>query len=214
MKKNSPELIILDCDGVLYDDSELDTNALVHNFNETCKKYIGCHDKNMDAVAKSTKEKQTKGVYNYIIDIANKIGISPEAFVQEVVYNIDYSHIHVDKDNILDKLYELQSRFKICICSNNHLTHINQILQAKFNIQANQLPFEVFDMRYAEENGIFYSKESAEFISKLEKHFGIKADKFLWIDDSQHVADAVKSFGCQTILKTKEIRLIDILNTL
>ena len=69
-------------------------------------------------------------------------------------------------------------------------------------------------MTYAEENGIFYSKESEVSVSKLEKHFNIQATNFLWIDDSPRVLDVVKSFGCQTMLVTPTNRLVDILNTL
>jgi phosphoglycolate phosphatase-like HAD superfamily hydrolase len=210
----APKLIIIDCDGVLYDENELDTNALVHGFNKTCSEYFKFPDKNVDAVASYAKEKHTKGAYTYINEISKKIGIDPESLVKQVIENIDYSNIKSDKDNILPKLQELQHKYKICIYSNNHLMHVNKILKAKFNTLANQLPFEVFDMRYAEQDGIFYAKESDVSISKLEKHFNINAKDFLWIDDSQHISDALEPFGCRVTLVTKENRLIDILNKL
>lgn len=204
------DLIIIDCDGVLYEESELDKNAIIYGFNKACE-VLSAPDAKIKFVEDCTKDKPVKGVYNYINYVANKIGISPESFIKKTVEHIDYSHIQPDQNGILEKLKKIQNKFKICICSNNHLLHINEVIKAKFTMESKELPFEIFDMTYAEKDGEFYPKESDVFIQKLEKHFNISADRFLWIDDSQQIIEKLKTFGSKTILTTPQKRLIDIL---
>ena len=76
------------------------------------------------------------------------------------------------------------------------------------------MPFAVFDMRFAEQNGNFYAKESPVFVAKLEQYFGIPARNFVWIDDNPNILEKVKSFGSQSIQVTDENRLKDILEYL
>ena len=81
-------------------------------------------------------------------------------------------------------------------------------------MSANQLPFEVFDATYAVKDGIFYSKQSNVFITKLEKHFKIKASDFLWIDDNAQIADDISAFGSHYVLVSKTNSLKNILTSL
>lgn len=212
-KKATPKLIIIDCDGVLYDAAELDRNALIFAFNDTCKD-LGHTYAKVNFIDDCTQDKPVKGIYNYINYVASQIGIDSNSFIAKTVEHVDYSHIQPDKNGVLEYIKKLQKDFKVCICSNNHLMHVNKILRVKFGITADKLPFEVFDMTYAQENGVFYQKESKVFITKLEKHFNIKAKDFIWIDDSQNVLEQVKKFKSETFLITETNRLIDVLNQL
>ncbi len=207
------KLLIVDCDGVLYHPSELDINAMVYAFNEVCDDF-GLKGEKFNYIENCTRDKPISGFYNYIASVAQKVDVPTEDFILKMVAHIDYSHIKADSDGILQKLSKLSRKCQICICTNNHLAHLNHVLKAKFNIEANDLPFAVFDMRFAEQNGNFYAKESPVFVAKLEQYFGIPARNFVWIDDNPNILEKVKSFGSQSIQVTDENRLKDILEHL
>ena len=207
------KLLIVDCDGVLYHPSELDINAMVYAFNEVCDD-VGLKGEKFNYIENCTRDKPIRGFYNYIASVAQKVGVPTEDFILKMVDHIDYSHIKADSDGILQKLSKLSRKCQICICTNNHLAHLNHVLKAKFNIEADNLPFAVFDMRFAEKNGNFYAKESPVFVAKLEQYFGIPARNFVWIDDNPNILEKVKSFGSQSIQVTDENRLKDILEYL
>lgn len=207
------KLLIVDCDGVLYHPSELDINAMVYAFNEVCDDF-GLKGEKFNYIENCTRDKPIRGFYNYIASVAQKVGVPTEDFILKMVAHIDYSHIKADSDGILQKLSKLSRKCQICICTNNHLAHLNHVLKAKFNIEADNLPFAVFDMRFAEKNGNFYAKESPVFVAKLEQYFGIPARNFVWIDDNPNILEKVKSFGSQSIQVTDENRLKDILEYL
>jgi FMN phosphatase YigB (HAD superfamily) len=204
------KLLIVDCDGVLYHPSELDINAMVYAFNDVCDDF-GLKDEKFNYIENCTRDKPIRGFYNYIASVAQKVDVPTEDFILKMVDHIDYSHIKADSDGILQKLSKLSRKCQICICTNNHLAHLNHILKAKFGVTADNLHFAVFDMRFAEQNGNFYAKESPVFVAKLEQYFGIPAHNFVWIDDNPNILEKVKSFGSQSIQVTDENRLKDIL---
>lgn len=206
------KLILIDCDGVLYHPSELDVNAIIYAFDNVCDKSNMKSYKFSNIDYHNLKDKPVKTFFNYMNYTAKKHGIKTEDFILNVIKHIDYSRIKPDKDNILQKLIKLSQKYKICICSNNHKAHINNILKAKFNINAEQFPFDIFDINFAFQNDIFYDKHSDVFIKKLEQHFDLKARDFLWIDDTQPILETLTNFGCQTILVTQENHLSDIIN--
>ena len=210
-KTFNPKLIIIDCDGVLYHPSELDIDAMVFAFNNVCEE-LSLNDKKL--IKGDKNNEPVKGVYNYIEHVAQEAGLDTETFISKVVAHIDYSHITPDSDNILKTLKKLANKCKICICTNNAMQHVNQVIKAKFNISVKQFPFEVFDATYASVNGIYYPKQSDIFIKKLEKHFDVKSSDFLWIDDSQQIVDNVAAFGSRYILVSDKNRLKDVLESL
>lgn len=206
-----PKLIIIDCDGVLYNPSELNVNEMLWAFNVTCEKF-NIVDEKFDIDANFRCNKPIGGMYNHITSVAKKANITPKIFLSHIIANIDYSHLTPDTDNMLDLFYKLSKKYKVCICTNNHLSHLNIILKAKFGITTKQLPFEVFSATFAKQGGIYYPKQSDIFIKKLEKHFGVNVSDFLWIDDDTTVTDAVTDLGSQFELVTPEYSLKDILH--
>ena len=145
------KLLIVDCDGVLYHPSELDINAMVYAFNEVCDDF-GLKDEKFNYIENCTRDKPIGGFYNYIASVAQKVDVPTEDFILKMVAHIDYSHIKADSDGILQKLSKLSRKCQICICTNNHLAHLNHVLKAKFGVTADNLHFAVFDMRFAEKN--------------------------------------------------------------
>lgn len=207
---NNIKLVIIDCDGVLYHPSELDVNAMSdHALDAACNALSISN--NIEAFIEASKQ---PNFFNYIDNLAKKNNITADDFISKMVEHIDYSGLKPDNTGVLQKIQGLSNKYKFCICTNNHLIHVNKILNAKFDISAKQLPFEVFDTTYAKKDGKYYSKQSDVFISKLEKHFDIDVGNFLWIDDNPEVITTVKSIGSNGALVTDDCRLIDILNTL
>ena len=209
----TPKLIILDCDGVLYSPEEFNINAIVYAFNNLCDE-LGLKDYKFNYIENCTRDKPVKGIYNYFDWVAKNVGLTTESFITKIIEHIDYSKLSLDTSGVWKKLMELKNRYRICICTNNHSDHVYHILKAKFNILPQQVPFEVFDMRFGECDGVFYQKDTPIFISKLEEHFGISLIDFLWIDDNLKIVRKMQASGGHAVLVDKQHSLLDILNTL
>ena len=211
--KKKPKLIIIDCDGVLYDPSELNVNAMLAAFNVACDDF-GVAEEKFNIDKNLNCKKPIGGIYNHIISIATKANITPRTFVKKTIGHIDYSHITPDTDNILKLFQKVSKKHKVCICTNNHIIHLNMVLKAKFGITTKQLPFEAFGATFAKQGGRYHPKQSDVFVKKLEKHFGINATDFLWIDDDPTVTNAVTLLGSKSTLITQNYRLANALNDL
>ena len=206
-----PKLIIIDCDGVLYHPSELNVNIMLVAFNAMCDDFDIADEKfNIDKNLNC--KKPIGGIYNHIISVAEKANTTPQAVIKKTIGHIDYSHITPDTDNILKLFQKVSKKYKVCICTNNHIMHLNMVLKAKFGITIKQLPFEAFGATFAKQGGIYHPKQSDIFVKKLERHFGIKALDFLWIDDDPTVTNAVTLLGSKSTLITQDYRLVNALN--
>lgn len=207
------KLIIIDCDGVLYQPTELDINAIVYAFNDVCDKLHLYADK-VDYIENATRNKEVKGFFNYIQHVANKAKIPMEKFISLMVQEVDYSQIKPDSSGILSLLMQLAEKYQVCIYTNNHLQHLNQILKAKLGVCAADLPFPCFDICSACFEGVYHHKESHIAIQNLEKRFQIPARCFYWIDDTPSILKAVQTFQCQGVLINHTFSLTDALKNL
>jgi hypothetical protein len=181
-------------------------NKVCDEFHITDEKFITDGDK--------IETKSIGGSYNHILSAANKANITPTAFINKVIGFINYSNISADKGDVLELLHKTSQKYKVCICTNNTLPHVNKVLKARFNIDASELPFGVFDATFAKQGGVYYPKQSDVFIKKLEQHFGLNAHDFFWIDDDPTVTNAVTKQDCDFALVTDKYLLTDILNNL
>ena len=207
------KLLILDCDWVLYKPNELDINAMVYAFNNVCDD-LNCQEYKFTHIENCTENKPVKWFYNYIRYVAELFGINFDDFIEKMISTVDYSNIKKDSEWILNILKDLETDYEICICTNNHKKHINKILKAKFDLTLDNFPYPCFDVDFAKNEWVYYSKQSPEFVSKLEKQFNIKSSNFIWIDDTPSVLEKTSTFWGQCILLDENNSLLKILNSL
>lgn len=207
------KLLILDCDWVLYKFDELDVNAMIYAFNDVCDE-LNCTEYKFTRIEHCTEDKPVKWFYNYIAYISNLLSINMNDFIDKMVSKIDYSNIKLDTEWILETLKSKDFNYKICICTNNHKKHINKILKAKFDLTLDNFPYPCFDVDYAKSWWVYYSKQSPEFVSKLEKQFNIKSSNFIWIDDTPTVLEKISIYWWLCILVDKNNTLLNILKSL
>lgn len=207
------ELLILDCDGVFYKPIELDVNVMVYAFNNACDE-LGCQEYKFTRVEHCTEDKPVKWLYNYIRYVTDLLNIDMNEFIDKMLDTIDYSHIKRDLEWILGILEKLQSNYEICVCTNNHRKHLDNVLKAKYWIVSENFPYPCLDITFAENEWKYYSKQSPEFVSKLEKTFNIKSSYFIWIDDTPTVLEKASIFWWKCILVDKDNPLLLILQSL
>lgn len=198
---------------VLYKPSELNVNSMVYAFNDVCDE-LNCTEYKFTRIEHCTEDKPVKWFYNYIAYISNLLSINMDDFIDKMISKIDYSNIKFDSEWILETIKSKDSNYEICICTNNHKKHIDKILKAKFGLTLDNFPYPCFDVDYAKSEWVYYSKQSPEFISKLEKQFNIKSSDFLWIDDTPSVLEKVSELWCQCILVDKNNNLFKIIKSL
>ena len=207
------KLLILDCDWVLYKPNELDINAMVYAFNDVCDE-LNCTEYKFTRIEHCTEDKPVKWFYNYIAYISNLLSINIDDFIDKMVSKIDYSNIKFDSEWILETIKSKDSNYEICICTNSHKKHIDKILKAKFGLTLDNFPYPCFDVDYAKSEWVYYSKQSPEFISKLEKQFNIKSSNFIWIDDTQTVLEKISVYWWQCILIDENNSFLKVLKSL
>lgn len=207
------KLLILDCDWVLYKPSELDVNAMVYAFNDVCDE-LNCTEYKFTHIENCTEDKPIKWFYNYIAYISNLLNINMDDFIEKMIEKIDYSNIKFDSEWILERLKLLHNKYKICICTNNHKKHVDKIFKAKFGLTLNNFPYSCFDVNFAKSKWVYFSKESPEFVSKLEKQFNIKSSNFIWIDDTQTVLEKISVYWWECILVDENNSFLKVLKSL
>ena len=143
------KLLILDCDWVLYSPSELDVNAMVYAFNDACDE-LGYQKYKFTRVEHCTDNKPVKWFYNYIRYVTDLLNIDMNEFIDKMLNTVDYSHIKRDSECILEILEKLQSNYEICICTNNHRKHLDNVLIAKYWVNSEDFPYPCFDVTFAE----------------------------------------------------------------
>ena len=207
------KLLVLDCDWVLYKFDELNVTAMIYAFNDVCDE-LNCKEYKFTHIEHCTDDKPVKWFYNYISYVSNLLNINMDDFIEKLVNKIDYSNIRMDSEWIIKILKSLQTKYEICICSNNHKKHLDKIFTNKFGIISEDFPYQCFDIDYAKSWWVYYSKQSPEFVSKLEKQFNIKSSNFIWIDDTPTVLEKISIYWWLCILVDKNNTLLNILKSL
>ena len=175
--------LIIDCDGVLYPESQLPIYVLVAAIKkEALSNNISLEEYNK--ISKETKKRGEDGLFNFILNLCGKNMDLFNKFCINVFNSINYNKIKRD-DELLELLIKTREKYEICIFTNNHKIHLDKVYMKLFGKTVKDLPFPSYDISFTFKDGIFHPKQSPygfiNFIQKINK----KINECIVCDDSK-----------------------------
>ena len=117
--------LIIDCDGVLYPDSQFPLSREV----QAIEKYaysINISKEEYQRISKETINRGEQGLYNFILNLVHKKMNSYNQFCRKVNESLDYSNIKRN-DELYNLLIKASKKYDICILTNDCSFHLDKI---------------------------------------------------------------------------------------
>ena len=204
--------LIIDCDGVLYPESQFPLFKVI----KTIEKQVNSYDINKeeyDKISKETKERGELGLYNFILNLCHKNMDLYNDFCKKLVDSMDYSGIKRN-DELYNLLIKASKKYEICILTNDNLYHLDKVYKQLFGKTLQDFPFPSYDIVFSFKDGCFHPKQSKEgYINFMQKINKDKKDCIV-IDDSYNNIKRCIELGIQYEYINDKNNLINVLNKL
>lgn len=204
----SPELIILDCDGVLYPKKSfpcprflLAAYAVVHKLTRPKPVINKSRSKTMSSrlsaflMRNKLVKKAYLGISKLFIKRANYAGIEENRF-------------------LLKRLLYLQRKVKVCVFTDSHPEHLSAVIRQCFKMDLDNLPFRCFNVDNVSVNVSFLPKRTPMGFQEVCQMMNVDPSKALMMDDNQAVLSVAREAGLHTKLVTENRPLCVHLNRL
>ncbi len=204
--------LVLDCDGVLYPLSAIPNAEFVQAFKDTIFS-LGIGEEQYQEASTRAKAKKALGLFNFAREICQDFGVSFEAFCDGFVAHLNYKNITRD-DELLELIYEVQKYYNLAIYTNNHIKHLNKILEAKFCKNTSNIGFICYDITSTYFNNIFHPKKSDLGLRMVAEKLGQEPADCILVDDAEFNCAKALSIGMEAVLITENFTLKDYLRGL
>lgn len=201
--------LVLDCDGVLYPLSAIPNAEFVQAFKDTIFS-LGISEEQYKEASNRTKAKKALGLFNFAREICQDFSISFDAFCDGFVANLNYANITRD-DELFELLREVQKYYNLAIYTNNHVKHLNKILEAKFCKNTANIGFVCYDITSTYFNNIFHPKKSDLGLRMVAEKLGQEPENCILVDDAEINCAKALSIGMEAVLITEDFTLKDYL---
>lgn len=204
--------LVLDCDGVLYPLSAIPNAEFVEAFKNSIFA-LGINEQQYLEASARAKAKNALGLFNFAREICQDFGISFDAFCDGFVANLNYRSITRD-DELLELIYEVQKSYNLAIYTNNHIKHLNKVLEAKFDKNASNIGFVCYDITSTYFNNIFHPKKSDLGLLMVAEKLGELPENCILIDDAEFNCAKALSIGMGAVLISEDYTLKEYLRSL
>ncbi len=204
--------LILDCDGVLYPESQFP----IYYLTKAIEKYaysINISKEEFKNISKQTLKRGEQGLFNFVLNLVHKNIDSFNEFCNNMIELCNYNEIKRD-DELFALLLKASKKYEICIFTNNCRAHLDKVYEKLFGKSLKDFPFPSYDISFTLKDGMFHPKQSKDgYINFLKK---IKKEKKECIvcDDSKANINRCKEFGIQYEFITLENNLKKVLTKL
>lgn len=204
--------IVLDCDGVLYPLSAIPNSEFVEAFRKSIFS-LGISEEQYQEASNRAKAKNALGLFNFAREICQDFGVSFDTFCDGFVASLNYENVTRD-DELLEMIYEVQKHYNLAIYTNNHIKHLNKILEAKFGKNTSNIGFICYDITSTYFNNIFHPKKSDLGLRMVAEKLGQKPQDCILVDDAEFNCAKALSIGMNAVLITENYTLKDYLISL
>ena len=204
--------LIIDCDGVLYPESQFPLYYIIKAIENLSKSY-NISKEEYNKISKETKERNEQGLFNFVLNLCHKNMDLYNNFCKKLADLMDYSNIKRNNE-LYNLLIKASKKYEICILTNNYLYHLDKVYKQLFGKTLQEFSFPSYDIGFTFKNGYFHPKQTKEgFINFIQKINKDKKDCIV-IDDSKRNIQRCIEIGIQYEHINKENNIINILNKL
>ncbi len=178
---------IIDCDGVLYPQSELSLRDIVNAMKKVYREDVGLSGDEQKQVSANTIKQGRFGAFNYILAICEAKGYDFDLYCRQMAEATDYSNIKPNK-SLQQKLFQAAKEKRVIIFSNNSYAHIDKVVQQVLGVSAvelNEKGIEVKDVKSTLKDGYFHPKQSEFGFKYFLENINEKGEDCVLFDDTQ-----------------------------
>lgn len=201
--------LVLDCDGVLYPLSAIPHEEFIQAFKNTIFS-LGINEEQYQEASDRAKAKKALGLFNFAREICQDFGVDFESFCNGFVANLNYKNIKRDEE-LLGLLQEVRNYYNLAIYTNNHVKHLNKILETKFGKNTTNIGFVCYDITSTYFNNIFHPKRSDLGLRMVAEKLGQDPENCILVDDAEINCAKALSIGMEAVLITEDFTLKDYL---
>lgn len=208
--------LILDCDGVLYPTSQLALKDFVGAMKQTYREDAKIDAQTQKIVSEETIAKNHLGMFNYIKALCDKTGYPFETFCIRMFNRVNYDNITRDNE-LLNLLQERAQKNKVVIFTNNHMMHLEKVLQKRFGksvFEMQDLGIDSYDITSTERNGVFYPKHDPQTFPLFAQQLQTDPSQCIMVDDTPRCTQAAQNAHMDAVLINENFTLKDYLKLL
>ena len=201
--------IILDCDGVLYPNSELTFDDFVKAMKTAFHQDVKLSSDLQKQISEDTIAKKHLGMFNYIKAVCEHTGYGFGRFCEKMQSYVDYSKISQDMQ-LFGLLSAAARDNEIVILTNNHISHLDKVLRHRFNktvFDMENAGIKCFDIQSMERNGVFYPKQDDKALAMFAAKIGRRPQDCTLVDDTEKNVDAARRNGMHTVFINENFTL-------
>ena len=206
------ETLIIDCDGVLYPESQLPIYVLIKAVEKQAYAQ-NISKEEYKKKSKETKEKGEQGLFNFVLNLCNKNMDLYNEFCKKVVNSMNYDHIKRN-DELFNLLIQTSKKYDICILTNNYKYHLDKVYKQLFGKSLDEFPFPSYDITFTFKDGCFHPKQSKEGFPNFMEKINKEKKNCIVIDDSYMNIERCIELGIKYEYITNENTLSDVLKKL
>lgn len=201
--------LILDCDGVLYPLTDIPNEIFIQIFRDAVYS-MGITKEQYERASALSLERRALGMFNFAREICHDYGVDFEQLCDEFVRRMDYSRLTFD-EKLLALIRQAEQKYDLAIYTNNHIKHLDKVLNAKFGLSSETIGFTCFDITSTLFNDIFHPKKSDLGLLMVAEKLGRLPEDCILIDDAEINCHKAESIGMGAVLITDSYTLKDCL---
>lgn len=204
--------LIVDCDGVIYPMSDIPLAEFVGAMKNTAQEF-GFSTQEYNQASQVTLENKSLGMFNFIKELCNHDDAKFENFCENMFDKIDYSKIKRD-DEILKLLEKTKVNYNVVILTNNHLSHLEKVLDARFGKNTQNLGIDCYDIRDTLKDGVFLPKQTEDGLTNFANKIDCDVGDCILVDDARRNLNVAEKMGMPGVLINESNSLSDYLQSL
>lgn len=205
LMKSEIRLIILDCDGVLYPQTQLSMNHIKKAVVQTYQEY-GFSLELLNQASVNAKSKGHRGLFNYLVHVCRLGDIKQEKLLTTLFNHVDYSLIRPNPQ-LLKQIRAVSKHIPVCVLTNNHKMHLERVFHRVFGLTTGESGIPCFDIT-SMYNGTYYlAKQTKEGLSVFCAKQNIQPHMACIYDDTPEIIESATRIGMQARLVTQRASL-------
>ena len=210
------QVLILDCDGVLYPASMLELKDFIGAMQKTFSEDYHLDEAFLKQISEKTLRKNHLGMFNYIKAVCDETSHSFQEFCRLMFAKVNYGHIKKD-EVLLKQLKATATCHKMVLFTNNTIGHLDTVLKHRFAssvFEFENAGIECYDIMATERQGVFYPKQNPKALVLFASKIGYLPQECVLVDDSPRNIESAQQAGMQGVLIDEDLDLSAYLSSL
>lgn len=199
------KMLVLDCDGVIYPLSDIPHSEFMGALYAALES-LGISRENFKEAMAQSRAESAHGIFNFALRVCRNTGASFDEFCRRFVDSINYSNIKPNP-RLFELLKQVSKKYDMVIFTNNHILHLNKILNLVFSCNADTVGFKCFDITSTYRDGVFHPKKSEQGLLMIAERLGLTPAECILVDDDATNCNRAREIGMEAVQPGENLSL-------